>query len=129
MKICLEGAWVDRAAFGFGLTLYALFVREWEAPLGLVWGIRTGRGLANGKQTKDGSNFMVYYSFVIPWARRRGIRRKINEAILKDNDTVTTMCAVSAAARAFLRKDYHFNRELGVWVKTRKAKRSTKRKK
>ncbi len=123
MKLKLETAWVDRASFGFGWTLYALFVREFEAPIGMVWGMRTGRGLPNGQQTKDGSNFAVYHSFVLPWARRQGVRRKINTAILEDNDTITTLCGATAASRAFLRKDYQFNRELGVWVKTKKAKR------
>ena len=119
MKISLKTAWVDRSQFGFGWTLYALFDRGFEAPIGLVWGLRQATGDAQGKQAKA-TTFQVYHSYVLPWARRQGVRRKINDSILEDNTRIVTACGASPAARTFLRKDYKFNRELGVWFRGRK---------
>lgn len=105
----LKGAWVTWARIGFGQTIYALYVPSYFAPVGLVWG--------EGRTTR----FDVYGSFVIPWARRNGVRTRINEEIFKDYKVISTEGASKEGGRQFMKASgYKRNRELDLFYLRKK---------
>ena len=83
-KANLARAFCEVVDFGFGLTLYALFERQFAGPIGLVWGFT--EGCADGKSRK----FRVYHSYVLPFARRQGVRSRLNDEIFKTHDIIVT---------------------------------------
>ena len=88
----LDRCWCNRAPFGFGLMLYACFSRNFIGPSGLVWGFRVGK------------RFEVLHSYVMPFARRQGVRTWINAEILKDGvQVITTYEGSKDGGAAFLR--------------------------
>src|ERR1700681_3375402 len=87
-KIKLERAWVTWAGIGHGIMIYALFQPDYPCPLGLVWGIGWG-----GSGKKKYGTFEVFGSFIAQFARRSGVRSRINEEILK-----TYIAVMSGAA-------------------------------
>jgi hypothetical protein len=115
----MSTAWVDCQQLGFGLTLYTLFVKNCIGPLGFVWGIGFGPG-NTGKSRFEGMG-----SYVIPWARRHGVRSKIQAQILDHFDVVTTHSGSKAGGLAFMKSaGYQIDRRSGVWSVARKTKRS-----
>src|SRR5207237_874484 len=75
----IKGAWVTWAAIGFGQMIYVLYVPNHTSPIGFVWG--------HGDETRC---FEVYGSFVEPWARRNGVRTRINQTIFEHADVIVT---------------------------------------
>jgi hypothetical protein len=73
------GAWVTWARIGLGQTIYALYVPNYYFPVGVVWGVGDGNGC-----------FRVGGSFVQPWARRHGVRTRINQTIFEHWDVIHT---------------------------------------
>lgn len=106
-----NGAWCTSTTIGFGITLYAYFVREAATPAGFVWGI----GHAAGQGRK--SRFEVLGSFVCEWARRQGVRTAINKAIGEHYDVITTQNGSADGGLAFLRASgYVLDPVSGVWA-------------
>jgi hypothetical protein len=91
----LEHAFVTWAAIDRGQIIYILYVPNHMAPLGFVWGWISGEGRE--------STFETYGSFVSAWARRFGVRTRINRTIFEHVSTITTKHGSSDGGLAFLK--------------------------
>jgi hypothetical protein len=110
-----ERAWVTWVVIGFGISVYALFVPDQTTPIGLVWG--------ETYRTEKKSIFHNHGSFVQPWARRQGVRTKLNEEILKQFDVIETGQGSKEGGLAFLKASgYKQSKVTGAWQLTRKKK-------
>lgn len=106
----LSGLWCDAKTLGFGIVLYACFAREFAGPVGFVWGI----GMAAGNAGK--SRFEVFGSYVLPWARRAGVRSALNKSIRESYDVITTQNGSGEGGEAFMcAAGYRMDRASGVW--------------
>lgn len=122
-KIDLEGSWVTWATIGFGLRIYCLFTPDSPAPKGFCWGYALG-----GKKTK----FLVHGSYVIPWARRSGVRTRINEQILRHCPVIQTFSGSRQGGAAFMRaRGYRYSAAQDTWSLVRRPapRRAAKQKK
>ncbi len=117
VKINPEGAWVERRAIGFGITQYTAFCRAYcrayPMPIGFVWGVEFG-----GKRPV----LHVWDSYVVPWARRSGVRTLINREIFRNNAAI--ICgARSKQGMAFMKaRGYLYDARLDEWSLTRPKK-------
>jgi hypothetical protein len=122
MKFDMKKAWVTWAAIGFGIVIYALFEPQAHSPIGFVWG-----HMGKGNKTV----FTVLGSFVPVWARRQGVRTRINDEILKQADVIRSAHG-SPDGAAFMRATgYKFSPEIDLWWKCRpmtKQKKTKRRK-
>jgi len=96
----------------FGGTMYFCFVSAYCYPVGFVWGVGDNRRV-----------FEVAGSYTEPWARRQGVRTRLNEAILKDYVVIRTNFGSDEGGAAFMRKQgYQFSKELRCYFLTRSKK-------
>lgn len=117
-KFKAEDVWIQWKRLGFGLSLYVLFSYDHPMPLGFVWGVGSG-----GKRNR----FDVYGSYVIKFARRRGVRTLINQTILKSYPIVMTQNG-TRYGEAFMRASgYHYNKNVEYWYKEQKSEHTVKR--
>jgi hypothetical protein len=90
-----------------GVSQFSLFIPTNTGPLGFVWGIGTG-----GQKNK----FEIHGSYVLPWARRNGVRTALNRHLLKKNAVLITDMG-SAEGEAFMQAfGYTYNEEMDKWV-------------
>lgn len=111
----IETCWIDTVQIGFGITLYVCFSRNFVGPIGFVWGIRTGDDKRN--------RFDVFGSYVLDWARRFGVRTKINEVILETHDVIATAAGSNDGGEAFMKAfgyDHDKKRMAWSYVKPRR---------
>ena len=124
-KITEDEIWIDCQPIGFGMWIFAAFLRGkkhgWVAPVGFVWGV----GCAAAAGTKGSrSEFMVFGSYVVPRWRRLGVRTAINKQILETYELITTSGG-SPDGRKFLKASgYTFVRDGNRWVLPRRNKRA-----
>lgn len=111
-KVDLRGAWVCKSVVGFGVTQYTAFCRAFPMPIGFVWGVEYG----GKKQSID-----VWDSYVLPWARRSGVRSLINEEILRTNIAITSGGRSKAGVAFMNARGYRHDAALDRWVLTRKS--------
>jgi hypothetical protein len=110
LKFDMSKAWITWSIVGFGIVVYVLFEPQVATPLGFVWGVRyTGRGKR--------AHFDVWGSFVPVFARRQGVRRRINEEILKINDTVRTSGATPDGQKFMRESGYSYDSKIDIWWK------------
>lgn len=110
----VKNAWVSFVRIGFGQLLYFCFVPNFAGPVGFVWGIGHGAGKT--------SRFEVYGSYVIPSARRNGVRTRLNTAIHEHFRCITTMSGSREGGLAFLKSQgYKFDPRTTTWFLERKA--------
>ena len=116
----IKTCWVDCVSIGFGISMYACFSRNFVGPIGFVWGTATGD---RGKRRFD-----VLGSYVMPWARRKGVRTKINEAILSGGcDVIATVSGTEEGGAAFMKAfGYKHDSKRLTWTYV-KPKRRRKR--
>jgi hypothetical protein len=107
-EIDLHRCWVDRSTIGFGFTLYTLFARQVLCPAGFVWGNFTAR---DGK----GTAFEVSGSYVPEWARRCGVRTRINEEIFKSADVIVTPAGTEDGKKFMRAAGYRRDPVSGFW--------------
>jgi hypothetical protein len=106
---------VQRYLIGCGQLLYILWVAEVPWPIGIVCGV--------GTQSEKKTHFEVYWSYVLPHARRCGVRTKINETILKEFDVIRTLQGSKEGGRAFLiANGFTYDRNRDDWTKVRGKK-------
>jgi hypothetical protein len=110
MRIDLSNSWTDCTVVGFGITQYTLFCRAYPMPLGFVWGFAFG-----GKRP----TFQVLDSYVVPWARRQGVRSKINEAIFQKAESIVTGGRSKSGIMFMANTDYTFDPRLTQWSLTK----------
>jgi hypothetical protein len=110
-KIDFTNCWLDRGKLGFGLSVFGLFIRDMISPVGLVWGDARGEKMD------------ILGSFVPAWARRQGVRTKINELLFKDYHYKTVVTAgATKDGRAFMEaSEYAFSEEFQWWFKHKPA--------
>jgi hypothetical protein len=97
----MSGAWVTWAPIGFGQRVYVAYVPNFAAPVGLVWG------------AGQGETFTVAWSYVPPFARRSGVRARINQQILADYRVIATHCGSKDGGEQFIKaQGYKRNKEL-----------------
>ena len=100
----------------FGGQMYFCFVSAYAFPVGFVWGVGDSRRV-----------FEVAGSYTEPWARRQGVRTRINEAIMRDYLVVRTNYGSDEGGAQFMRKQgYKFSRILRCWYLTRAKKRKSR---
>ena len=87
----MKGAWVTWAQIGIGQLIYALYVPNHTAPIGFVWG------------HSQGEQFCTSGSFVQPWARRFGVRSRINNEIFTHFAVITTVSGSKEGGKQFLK--------------------------
>lgn len=78
LKLQLDLCWIDQVKIGFGQVMYVCYARESIAPVGMVWGFGC-------TDRNDRSRFDVLGSFVVPFARRQGVRTLINNHIINED--------------------------------------------
>lgn len=116
----LEQAFVTWAPIDRGQLIYVLYVPNHMSPLGFVWGRISGEGRE--------STFETYGSFVPDWARRFGVRTRINQAIFEHVSTITTKHGNKEGGLAFLKGSrYKWDRNVHCWylTKWKKKKKTT----
>lgn len=114
----LSSCWVERYDIGVGLWLYVAFTRKFVGPIGVVWGIPIGSTPAR---------FDVLHSYVLPFARRKGVRTLIQKEILKSFDVITTVEGSREGGAAFMKAaGYKHDPARAMWslVKPRKRGRA-----
>jgi hypothetical protein len=110
----LATCWVTWVSVGFGIDIWCLFDKGRPAPVGLVWGIAHG-----GKK----QSFHVYGSYVHEWARRQGVRTRINQAIFEHYDVIVTGGGSKDGGEAFLKAaGYKSHPATGQWFLERPKK-------
>lgn len=106
-----EKSFVRCVDIPMGMAMYILYVEAYCAPVGFVWGVREhGNGV-----------FEVLGSYVEPWARRQGLRSKINEAIHAEFPVIMTAGATDEGAAFMKAKGYRFHKPLHRFYKARKV--------
>ena len=119
IKVDFADSWFTWTTIGFGVTQAMLFVKQQATPIGFVWGIWFGAGNA-GKE-----RFEVTQSFTIPWARRQGVRTRINDEIfrLTQIQIITTQNGSDDGGKAFMENyGYELNQEIGLWSITKEKR-------
>ena len=103
---------VVRTFIGNGICLYALFVPEFPSPIGMVWG--------HEFSVEGNDIFQTHHSYVIPDARRQGVRSKIDEWILHTHDFIMTGDGSDEGGLAYMRKTgYKQDDTTKMWVRTK----------
>jgi len=87
----LAHAWITWVTIGFAQTMYVLYVPNAQSPVGLVWGWARG------------DRFEVAGSFVPVWARRFGVRSRINEQIFLHFKVISTRDGSKEGGARFLK--------------------------
>ena len=108
-KEWISKCWVTWGDVGFGCRQYLCFHPSYTAPIGTVF------------TTAMSDAAFVWHSFVLPWARRRGVRTHIHEQMAKHFKVISTGVGSKDGGRQFLiatgfkrdhvRKDWY-------WVRT-----------
>jgi len=112
----IERAWVTWATIGFAHTIYVLYVPNHQSPVGIVWG--WGRG----------DRFETAGSFVPVWARRFGVRSKINETIFQHFKSISTLHGSKEGGAAFLKaRGYKRNEDLDLFYLRRPRRKRVRR--
>ena len=113
IKIALKDSWVTWETVGFGITGFFCFCREYSAPVGVVW------TACSGCDARPRTRVEVIDSHVIQWARRQGVRSRINEAIFAEYgaDVIMTHEGTAKGGLAFL-KHWRYQRDgvSGTWA-------------
>lgn len=111
MKLNHELDWVEKQTIGFGMTIYILWNRLFDVPLGFVWG------------WSHGISFDTLGSYVLPELRRQGIRTRINHEIFLTHSMIKTWQGTKTGGLAFMKaQGYKFQRETAMWYKSRKRR-------
>lgn len=117
MSVDLKGCHIEWQNIGFGMLLYVLFARSNPAPVGFVWGLAIAAG--NARKTR----FEVFGSYVVPYARRSGVRSRLNRQLLEHWQVITTQNGSKEGGLKFMRaQGYRLDKRSGVWSLTRKAR-------
>lgn len=107
---------VKRVDTPFGQSMYICYVPAYFAPVGFVWGIGDSRRV-----------FEVAGSYTEPWARRHGVRTRINEAIFRDYLVIRTNYGSPEGGGAFMKaQGYKFSKVLRCYYKMRLTKKRRK---
>jgi len=102
VKIDISRCYVEPYSLDYGVVMYICRSRDQMIPIGFVWGI----GVGNDKKTYGDAlldSYDVWGSYVIPWARRCGVRTLINQKILEHYDVIQTRSATGEGA-SFMKK-------------------------
>lgn len=111
----IEDVYVSWTPIGQGILLYHAWEPKYPAPIGFVWGMPRAH--------KDKGTFDVFGSFVQTWARRHGVRTKINEQILKHSELIITSNGTKEGGAAFLKASgYKLNKAIGLYFLERKQR-------
>jgi hypothetical protein len=104
----IENAFVTWAPIDRGQLIYVLYVPNHMSPLGFVWGRIRGEGRE--------STFETNGSFVQIWARRFGVRTRINLAIFDHVSTITTAHGNKEGGLAFIKSQgYKWDSNANCW--------------
>jgi hypothetical protein len=104
----LERAHITWSPIDRGQIIYVLYVPNHMSPLGFVWGRISGEG--------SESIFDTYGSFTHSWARRFGVRSRINQAIFQHVSTIITKHGNKEGGLAFLKSSgYKWDAHCNYW--------------
>ena len=110
IKINLEDVHVNLDPFGRGLYQYTAWWKYHIGPVGVVWVIGV-----------DKTKCFIIGSFVPHWARRQGVRTRINTEIGKWCKTIVTASGTQPHGIGFLKgSGYEKIPKLGWWKKEMK---------
>jgi hypothetical protein len=104
----LEHAFVTWAPIDRGQLMYVLYVPNHMSPCGFVWGRISGEGRT--------STFETYGSFVQAWARRHGVRTRINQTVFEHVSTIITKHGNKDGGLKFLKaRGYRWDDNAQFW--------------
>lgn len=109
-----------------GIVQFECYIKGDPAPAGLVWGIACGLG----KSKKP--VFMVFHSFVHPWARRKGVRTAIQAELKKRFYAIFTWTGTKDGDAWMKASGFKKLRPWGLWIQDvakAKPKKKKRRKK
>lgn len=118
IKIDLSKCFVDWYEIDFAQRVYVCRNRDYPHPIGMVWGQK--------HYTTGYTHFAVDGSYVPEWARRQGVRRLINETILKEFKAVTSPGGTKEGA-AFMKASGYRRDPLHGWVLNRTKGRANRK--
>lgn len=114
-RIDIEKCWVQWMPIGYGMTLYVCWSPDYTSPVGFLWGFTATLTGLDGQEER--MKFDVVGSYVIPAARRQGVRTHLNNVILQTHDIITTDNGSPEGGRAFMEAyGYRFKPEESSWV-------------
>lgn len=119
-KIKYKWGWVVNRPLEHGVKQYECYIKDDPSPAGFVWGIACGIG--KGKPV-----FQVFHSFVHPWARRKGVRSKIQKVLEEHFTAVFTYTGTKDGSAWMKASGYKKLRPWGLWIKDKKQKKKVKR--
>lgn len=105
-----DWTWVFWRKLEHGVFQYECYIQDVSAPVGLVWGTRSGIG--RGKTV-----FLVLHSYVNPWARRKGVRTAIHKEMMKHYSAIFTYTGTPSGAAWMVANNYKKLRPWGLWIK------------
>lgn len=115
-KLKRDRYWVVWNDIGCGITVFHLFCEEFVSPVGTVYAIISGDN-QDGKSVAD-----ITGSHVVEWARRNGVRSKINDVIFETFkvDAIITHSGTKHG-KPFMEASGYVKNEIGQWMLTRKV--------
>ena len=123
-ELDINKCWVTWDIIGFGVTQFTCFCNEVSFPIGVVWTTMMGAG--NGKKKRC----EISYSYIVPFARRKGVRSLINKCIFEDygSDVITTQDGSDTGGLRFMKASgYLMDKRTGIWSLTKKDYKAKKR--
>lgn len=108
--------WVVHHKIGQGVTAIFCFWTHNTAPVGVVYTILYGPGNTKKQRAE------ILGSYVVPWARRLGVRSRINDYLFNylDCHTIVTQSGSREGGKAFMQNSgYVLDEKLGIWTLTK----------
>jgi hypothetical protein len=109
-ELDMSKSWVTWAYIGFGIQVWVCFHPSSPCPLGFVWGTAYG-----GSKKR----FDVFGSYTETYYRRLGVRKRINEELLKTYSLITSASASTAGKKFMQSQGYKYSAHLCQWYKER----------
>lgn len=113
--------WVTWRDLEHGIVQFECYIKSDPSPAGFVWGI------ACGIVGKKKPVFQVFHSFVHPWARRKGVRSKIQTQLEKNYSAVFTYTGTKDGSAWMRASGFKKLRPWGLWIKDKKQKKKSKK--
>ena len=103
-KIDIERCYVEGPyQIDYAQEVYVCRSRDFPFPLGIVW------GEAHWNEKKEWTHFNVNGSYVMGFARRKGVRTMINDELLKRFKAVTTGTGTKLGKPFMKKSGYKFD--------------------
>jgi hypothetical protein len=124
MPIDIKKCWVDWYPVDFDQRAYICRQKDYDLPLGVVIGKCHYIGIDDDGSAKK-AFFEVKLSYVTEWARRRGVRKLINDVIFEEFPVISTT-GFTDLGHKFMKSQGYKKSDLLGWTLHRKDKKRGK---